>query len=346
MSLVENGTRRVIDGVERVYYDGYWVKTYPIPKDELWARKTLIRDLTRRLFNHVEHGLNVPGKRLEEARAAFESETDPQKKRVKGAMLAGALFNRATDIFTHLVELQEQGVQISSSNELMRECGNYLREALALGRLVLHRSGEEGIDELWGEPFRAFSVPIADFYETRYLKIAWTMRDIDRIVDTMVRTIGTHPFFQGLTAHLHRLATAAKVKVETLRTDPEIFEVWSEFVVASENVLHYKPRLNHPPSREELLLIADGERLVRDGQALISHITRARTPMPKSTEQFLERCEHFASGQLQITTHHLIVGDRATAPFSLAAVPQPASAVTASVGSPLGGHGTVDHATA
>ncbi|WP_217125113.1 hypothetical protein [Hydrogenophilus thiooxidans] len=346
MSLVDNGTRRVIDGVERVYYDGYWVKTYPIPENELWARKTLIHDLTRRLFNHVEHGLNVPGKRLQEARAAYERETDPQKKRVKGAMLAGALFNRATDIFTHLVELQEQGVQISSSNELMRECGNCLREALALGRLVLHRSGEEGIDELWGEPFRAFSVPIADFYETRYLKIAWTMRDIDRIVDTMVRTIGTHPFFQGLTAHLHRLATAAKVKVETLRTDPEIFEVWSEFVVASENVLHYKPRLNHPPSRDELLLIADGERLVRDGQALISYITRARTPMPKSTAHYLERCAHFASGQLQITTHHLMVGDRATTLPPHVAALQATQEAPAASGSPVGSPSAVDHTTA
>ncbi len=311
MTTVENGTRRTIDGVERVFYDGYWVKTYPIPQDELWARKTLIRDLTRRLFNHVEHGLNVPGKRLAEARAAYEQESDPQKKRVKGAMLAGALFNRATDIFTHLVELQEQGVEISPSSELMRECGNCLREALALGRLVLHRSGEEGIDELWGEPFRAFSIPIADFYETRYLKIAWTMRDIDRIVTTMIQTIGAHPFFTGITPHLERLARAAKIKVETLRTDPEIFDVWAEFVTASENVTHFKPRLSHPPTRDELLLIADGERLITDGQALISHITRARTPMPKSTANFLERCHHFASGQLQITAHRLMTGDYA-----------------------------------
>lgn len=162
-----NGTRRVIDGVERVYYDGYWVKTYPIPKDTVQAKRTLIAALTRRLFNHVEHGLNIPGKRLDEARAAYESETDPQKKRVKGAMLAGALFNRATDIFTKLTELEELGVKITPDNALMRECGRCLQEALSLGRLVLHRSGEEGIDELWGEPFRAFSIPIEDFYESR-----------------------------------------------------------------------------------------------------------------------------------------------------------------------------------
>ncbi|MGC4093589.1 MAG: hypothetical protein QM756_37965 [Polyangiaceae bacterium] len=38
--------------------------------------------------------------------------------------------------------------------------------------MVLHRSGEEGIDELWGEPFKAFAFPIEEFYKSRYIKIA------------------------------------------------------------------------------------------------------------------------------------------------------------------------------
>ena len=301
-----NGTRRVIDGVERVYYDGYWIKTYPIPKDTIQAKRTLIAALTRRLFNHVEHGLNIPGKRLDEARAAYQAETDPQKKRVKGAMLAGALFNRATDIFSKLTELEELGVKITPDNELMRECGRCLQEALSLGRLVLHRSGEEGIDELWGEPFRAFSIPIEDFYESRYLKIAWTMRDIDRIAQVMCRTIGAHPFFQGINPYVEAYARAAKVKTETLRTDKEIFDVWADFVVAGENLANYKPRLSTPPSRDELLLITDGERLILDGKELIGHITRARTPMPKSTQNYIARCEHFATGALAITRHRLV----------------------------------------
>ena len=58
------GTRRMIAGQERVYYDGYWIKTYPVPTDSLQAKRRLIEALTRRLFNHTEHGLNVPGPRL------------------------------------------------------------------------------------------------------------------------------------------------------------------------------------------------------------------------------------------------------------------------------------------
>ena len=155
-----NGTKRVIDGIARVYYDGYWVKAYDAPADTLQVKRQLIEALTRRLFNHVEHGINVPGTRLDAARRAFEIEEDPQRKRVKSAMLAGALFNRVTDIFTKLVEMQAVGVKIDSENALMRLCGEHLEEALTLGKLVLHRSGDEGIDELWGEPFKAFAFPI------------------------------------------------------------------------------------------------------------------------------------------------------------------------------------------
>jgi len=178
---VAAGTTRLIDGQERVHYEGYWIKTYPVPEDTLQAKKHLIEALTRRLFNHTEHGLNIPGHRMAEARRAYEAETDPGRKRVKGAMYAGALFNRATNIFTRLVDLQSTGVEISANNDLMRECGRCLQEALSLCRLVLHRSGEEGIDELWGEPFRAFCIPLEAFYASRYLKMAQAMRDIDRI---------------------------------------------------------------------------------------------------------------------------------------------------------------------
>ncbi|HEY5377818.1 MAG TPA: hypothetical protein VIK01_29255, partial [Polyangiaceae bacterium] len=148
---IAQGEERVFDGQRRVYYDGYWIKAYEVPADTLLAKKRLIDALTRRLFNHVEYGLNVPGNRLAEARRAFLDETNQAKKRVKGGMLAGALFNRAADIFTKLVELQACGVEIQADNALMRQCGEHLQESLALGQMVLHRSGEEGIDELWGE---------------------------------------------------------------------------------------------------------------------------------------------------------------------------------------------------
>lgn len=290
---LKNGSRREIDGKQHVFYDGYWIQCYEPPADTLGAKKRLIQALTRRLFNHMEHGINIPGTRLEEARAAYAAAGDPAEKRVKGAMLAGALFNRAADIFTKLVELESLGVTISADNDLMRECGNCLQEALEFGKSVRHRNGDEGIDELWGEPFKAFSMSIEDFYESRYVKIAMTMRDIDRIATALTETLGISRFFPGIDARIQSLAEAAKRKCETLRTDSEIFSIWPAFVVACEGLSDFP---DPPPSnapRSDQREYAEGVRLISQAKGLVSNITRARTPMPKSTAAFIEDCRRF-----------------------------------------------------
>jgi hypothetical protein len=265
-----------------------------VPEDTLQGKRRLIEALTRRLFNHTEHGLDIPGHRLGEARQAYEAETDPGRRRVKGAMYAGALFNRATDIFTRLVDLQAAGVEISSSNDLMRECGRCLQEALSLCSLVRHRSGEEGIDELWGEPFRAFSVPIADFYATRYIKMAQAMRGIDTIAEAMIRSFAT-PMFPGIEATIRDFAGAARIKVETLRTDREIFDIWSAMVAAGERLASFSPVLANPASEHEQRVASFGTQLICNGRDLIFHIARARVAMPKSTREFIERCDTYAA---------------------------------------------------
>ena len=288
---IAQGEERAIDGQRRVYYDGYWIKAYDIPADTLLAKKRLIDALTRRLFNHVEYGLNVPGVRLAEARRAFLDESDQAKKRVKGGMLAGALFNRAADIFTNLVELQACGVEIQSDNALMRQCGEHLQESLALGKMVLHRSGEEGIDELWGEPFKAFAFPVEEFYKSRYVKIAMTMRAIDAIGDALRATIAVLPSFATLAPVIDDFVRAAKLKTETLRTDPEVFEVWSSFVVASEILSGFQPTLVAGAPVPDPQLCPQVSGLLRDGAAIVSSMARARVPMPKTTRAFIERCE-------------------------------------------------------
>jgi hypothetical protein len=287
------GTKRLIDGRWRIYYDGYWIKFYDVPADTLLGKKRLIEALTRRLFNHVEHGLNVPGARLEEARRAYESEVDPRRRRVKGGMLAGALFNRAADVITKLVELQAVGVAIHPDNELMRQCGEHLQEALTLGKMVLHRSGEEGIDELWGEPFKAFAFPMEDFYTSRYLKIAMTMREIDEIADKLIDIFGSLPPFAGISPLIIDFARAAQSKVDTLRTDDDVFDVWTTFVVSGEALSAYQPRLSANATTIEQRAVAQGTQLLRNAKDLISYIARARMCMPKSTRELIGRCWEF-----------------------------------------------------
>ena len=287
---VAQGAKRAVDGHWRVYYDGYWIKAYDAPADTLLTKKRLIEALTRRLFNHVEHGVNIPGTRLDEARRAYALEGDPRRARVKAAMLAGALFNRATDVFTKVVEIQALGIEIRADNELVQQCGDYLQEALALGKKVLHRSGEEGIDELWGEPFKAFAFPIEEFYKSRYLKIAHTMRAIDLIANVLTETLAGETALVGVEPLVGAFAAAAKIKCETLHTDPEIFNVWATLVAAGEELAAFEPAAT---SEAERLAAAEGARLVRQARDVIFAITRARVPRPTTTQSFIEACRGY-----------------------------------------------------
>ena len=291
--IVENGFRKEIDGETKVFYEGYWIKCYEPPLDSLTAKKNLIQSLTRRLFNHMEHGINIPGKMLDEVRAAYEAESDPKKKRVKGAMLAGALFNRAADIYTHLVDLEASGVEMLPENDLIHTCGLCLREALEFGKLVKHRNGDEGIDELWGEPFKAFIMSVEDFYETRYIKIAMTMKNIDQVAKHIIDCLKNDPRFHGLDPLILEYTKAARHKCETLRTDDDVFDLWSDFVVAGEAITDFTPVDCTTLACDALPDVMDIKNLLESGVRLIAYITRARTPIPKSTKVYFSECERF-----------------------------------------------------
>jgi hypothetical protein len=294
-SLREPGNSDIknIDGSDCIFYDGYWIRFYAPVEDNLVNKKNLIESLTRRTFHHTEPGINTPGEKLELAREIYNKQTDPKRKRVNGAMLAGALFNRATDIFTLIVELAEKGVRISDGNELMRECGECFREALELGKSVRHYSGEEGIDELWGEPFKAFTMPMAKFYESRYIKIAQTMRDIDTIANCMIDTFEKIRFFAGIAAPVRELCAAAKTEAETMRSDQAIFEIWPRFVAASEDLEEFKPCMPESMNEDTRRQIADGMRLINEGKEVLSYLASARVPMPRTTREYVARCERY-----------------------------------------------------
>jgi hypothetical protein len=286
-----NGDRREIDSIDYVFYDGYWIRYYAPLEDTLANRKRLIDSLTRRAFHHTEAGINTPGRHLDLAREAYERETDPQRKRVNAAMLAGALFNRATDLFTSIVDLGELGVKVSETNELMRECSDCFQEALTLGRQVKHHSGCEGLDEVWGEPFKAFTMPVEDFYKSRFVKIAQGMRDIDRIAACMIEVFCRLEMFAGVRQPILDYATAAREIAETMKKDPAIFRVWPNFVALGEQLDAFKPDLPAAADQMTRMRVAYGRDLVQEGRQLIGYIASARVPMPKSTAAYIEKCE-------------------------------------------------------
>ena len=288
-----NGDRQLINDLEHIYFDGYWIRYYAPLEDTLANRKRLIDSLTRRAFHHTEAGINTPGSSLDLARSAFEKETDPERKRINAAMLAGALFNRATDLFTTIVELAELGVQVSHGNELMRQCSDCFQEALALGQQVKHHSGCEGIDEVWGEPFKAFTMPIADFYQSRFIKIAQSMRDIDQVADCMIEEFGDQKMFVGLEPLIRDYADAARHAAETMKKDPIIFQVWPKFVAFGEKLDEYRPSVPENSDQMLRMRVAYGRALIQEGRRLISYIASARVSMPKSKDIYLDKCRRY-----------------------------------------------------
>lgn len=279
------------DDKQYIYFDGYWIRYYAPPPDTLANRKRLIDHLTRRAFHHTEPGIATPGHRLDMARESHHSQSDPALKRVNAAMLAGALFNRATDVFTAIVELEEKGVKVSRENELMKTCSDCFSEALELGTQVKHHSGEEGIDELWGEPFRAFTLPMDEYYRSRYIKVAQTMSNIDQIADTIRETFHERPEFTKLEGYLENYATAAKLESETMKSDQNIFQIWPQFIAAGEALSGFQPAIQPGTTRKCLYVLEHAQKTLVSGTGLINWVARARVPMPKSTTNYVENCK-------------------------------------------------------
>lgn len=291
-SEVRNGTIREYQGKICIYIDGYWIRYYAPPPNTMAEKRELIYSLRRRVFHHTEEGINSPGWRLEIARKYYEKEEDPRRKRVKAAMLAGSLFNRATDIFTSVVDLEEKGIRVDQTNQLLQQCEACFMEALELGKEVRHFSGEEGVDELWGEPFKAFSMPTDKFFDSRYIKLAQTFAAIDEVIDRMVDVFGAVEGFEQVLPLLEELRVVSKTEVETMRRDEAIYEVWPRYVAAKEEILEFKPKgLSGHENR--LRYWEDGLRLLHMGSDVISYLSGVRVPMPLTTANYMANCDLF-----------------------------------------------------
>ena len=292
---IRNGARKDINGKSHVYYDQYWIRYYPPPTETLANKKTLIDQLTRRTFHHTESGINTPGSKVEAARKTWHDEVDPDRKRVNAAMLAGALFNRATDIFTSIVDLEEKGIDISPDNELMRACSASFEEALELGKYVKHASGHDGVDELWGEPFKVFTLSIEDYYASRYIKIAQTMRAIDGIAEAIVNTFAGQEAFDRIEHIVWDYACAARQETEIMKSDLDFFRHWPEFVSLGEKISRFEPNIFDRKNSLSPTQITEGRLLLREGRNLLRDIAAIRVPIPISSQRYLEALSAFAT---------------------------------------------------
>ncbi len=290
---VVNGQVETFGDVKRIYFDGYWVRHYPI-SNTLALKKRLIDQLARRVFHHTESGINTPGRKLEEVEAHYEREQDPSKKRVLGAMLAGALLNRGVDILTKIVELEEIGVNINKDNELIKTCGRCFLGALEHGKYIRPVRAKEGLEELWGEPFKAFTMPTDQFYEARYIKLAQAMGKIDLISHELTKVFSAATIFNEVVPKINELAECCKQVTETMRSDPAMFEIWPHYVSVADELRDYRPNSHNNEGNVERAMGKRGKELILLGVELMNDMANMRIPLPRTTQKFINKCETFS----------------------------------------------------
>ncbi len=293
---IKNGTIQVLDGKECIFYDGYWVRHYHTNAESLADKKQMIDQLTRRVFHNVEPGINTPGHRVEEIRTIYNKESCAAKKRVKGAMLAGSLLNRGRDILKAIVELEEAGIKIETNNELLDECGKCFIEALELGKNIKLIHGDDNVNdvnELWGEPFRVFSLPIEEYYQSRYIKIVQTMSEIDQVTEKLISLIELFPLFVDVKDKILELSTASKLACETLRNDPVIFEIWPRYVIAKEAIEEFTIDLSSVKKAEIRAKYKKGYYLIKEGGSLLTILSSLRVPIPASVKNYIKKCDEY-----------------------------------------------------
>ncbi len=291
---ISNGKLKNFDGVERIYYDGYWIRYYTA-NDTLARKKRLIDQLARRVFHHTESGINTPGPKLEEVRAAYENEENSARRRVLAAMLAGALLNRGVDILTKIVELEETGVAVNKDNELLKDCGRCFLGALEYGKYIRPTRAKEGLEELWGEPFKAFTMSMGEFYETRYIKLAQTMRDIDLVSKILSELFSEASSFAEVLPKIRELAECCKEVTETMRSDPAMFEIWPHYVSIAEELRTFRPKPREGATNAERAMGRRGKELILAGVDLMNDMASMRIPPPRTTQSFIQKCEVFGS---------------------------------------------------
>jgi hypothetical protein len=116
----------------------------------------------------------------------------------------------------------------------------------------------------------------------------------------LIVTFERDPLFEGVVPVIRRFAETAKIKTETLRTDANIFDIWSDFAVAGERLRNFHPNLPARPTESQTRQAEHGVRLARQVRGLVCDITRARVSMPKSADNMMERCKVYRAAYAHV----------------------------------------------
>ena len=141
-------------------------------------------------------------------------------------------------------------------------------------------------------------MPVADFYQSRFIKIAQGMCEIDLVANCMIDVFCRRTPFAGLKDLVLDYAAAAKQVAETMKKDRIIFNVWPNFVALGEQLDAFRPELPDQADQMLRMRLAYGRNLIQEGRRLTNYIAGARVPMPQSTRAYIEKCNRYGRSAL------------------------------------------------
>ena len=88
-----------------------------------------------------------------------------------------------------------------------------------------------------------------------------------------------------------------------MKSDPDFFYSWPEFVTLAARVKQYQPSINSDKANLGEVY-SWGKRLLSEGVDLISYMAGVRVPMPKSILQYLDSLDQFSTALAKPLSEH------------------------------------------
>lgn len=325
--LPQEGEVRHIDGHDRCFFGGYWIRHYPpIEKTDLQGALKLVNTFEWRFQKAVETGMEATPdddrieaqrKLFEAAKAQRESLMDKQshayrhaeeEERVFGGMLAVSLFRRAVENIREHITLRLMGDQPEDLELLKKKIEKDYMESAHLFDYLRRAGGtkdkDEVLKEMRGEPMFVFSMTLPEagsgvadmFHNNRYRKIAASWKNIDDTTAAIKKLVATSPALKcsALTEMIDALAANAKARCELRRSDQPEYDRVAGHLRASRNEIRdfdlNETDTNHAASitRKTDDKILD---LVQDYRKLVYDIAHVRTPRNVSSAALIERID-------------------------------------------------------
>ncbi len=129
------------------------------------------------------------------------------------------------------------------------------------------------------------------------------MEAIDEVADHMVSTFKAIPGFDKTAGSILDYARAARQESEIMKSDPDFFYSWPEFVTLAARIKHFEPTINSDKTNLEEVH-GWAKRLLSEGVDLISYMAGVRVPMPKSTREYLEKLDQCSSATKKLHSEH------------------------------------------